>query len=150
MSVIDASTKDILFSQVTKKVSTAIGNWVQTLYPNIQRPSCPWCHTKGVELHRCHVGPRKIDIVRAEMDVLWKLSTAMGQMPNMDTFVHRVTERVKQDQDLHCGERVQDVWVVADVATEAAAPRWSHSPARPGVAAWSADCCVQARRTLFL
>lgn len=97
MSVIDASTKDILFSQVTKKVSTAIGNWVQTLYPNIQRPSCPWCHTKGVELHRCHVGPRKIDIVRAEMDVLWKLSTAMGQMPNMDTFVQRVTERVKQD-----------------------------------------------------
>jgi len=33
------------------------------------------------------------------MDVLWKLSTAMGQMPNMDTFVQRVTERVKQDHN---------------------------------------------------
>lgn len=97
MSAFDASTKDMVFCQVTKKVSTVIGNWVQTLYPNIQRSSCPWCHTKGVELHRCHVGPRKIDIVRAEIDVLWKLSTAMGQMPNMDTFVQRVTERVKQD-----------------------------------------------------
>ena len=99
MSVFDISTKGILFSQVSKKVSTSIGNWVQTLYPNIQRPSCPWCHTKGVELHRCHVGPRKTDIIRAEMDVLWKLSTAMGQVPKMDTFVQRVTDRVKQDHN---------------------------------------------------
>ena len=99
MSVFDNSTKGILFSQVSKKVSTSIGNWVQTLYPDIQCPTCPWCHTKGVELHRCHVGPRKVDIIRAEMDVLWKLSTAMGQVPKMDTFVLRVTDRVKQDHN---------------------------------------------------
>ena len=96
-ALINDSTKNLILSQVSKKVSTTIGNWLQTLYPDIQRPSCPWCHTKGVELHRCHVGPRKVDIIRAEMETLWKLSTAMGTTPNMDTFVQRITERVKQD-----------------------------------------------------
>ena len=85
--------------QVSKKVSVSIGNWVQTTHPNIQRPCCPWCHAKNVELHRCHVGPRKVDIIRAEMETYWNLSTAMGQTPHMDTFVQRVTERVKQDHN---------------------------------------------------
>ena len=97
MAFIDESTKAMFLGQVTKKVSAVIGNWVQTQYPDIQRPCCPWCHEKDVELHRCHVGPRKVDIIRAEMDTLWQLSTAMGQTPNMDMFVQRVTERAKQD-----------------------------------------------------
>jgi len=96
-SHITDATKKMLLSHVSKKVGTHIGNWVQTTYPNIQRQCCPWCHVKEVELHRCHVGPRKVDIIRTEMDSLWSLSTAMGQTPSMDTFVQRVTERVKQD-----------------------------------------------------
>lgn len=98
-SLVNDSTKTLILGQVSKKVGTAIGNWLQTSYPNIQRPTCPWCHAKGVELHRCHVGPRKVDIIRAEMEMLWKLSTAMGQTPNMDIFVQRITERVKQDHN---------------------------------------------------
>ena len=96
-SQITDATKNMLLGHVSKKVGTYIGNWVQTTYPNIQRQCCPWCHAKNVELHRCHVGPRKVDIIRTEMESLWNLSTAMGQTPQMDTFVQRVTERVKQD-----------------------------------------------------
>jgi hypothetical protein len=97
MPLIDESTKTMFVGQVKKNVKKTISNWVQTQYPDIQRPSCPWCHVKDVQLHRCHAGPRKIDIIRAEIDTLWRLSTAMGQTPNMDTFEQRVTERVKQD-----------------------------------------------------
>lgn len=98
-SIINDSTKRMLLSQCSKKVSQVIGHWLQTKYPNIQRHCCPWCHKKNVELHRCHVGPRKSDIIKAEMEMLWQLSTAMGQVPDMSTFTQRIITRVKQDHE---------------------------------------------------